>query len=298
MRPFLRLAATPLLLAMAGIAVALAIRYRWNQELVLSTMLFFTLAYLALFEYLIPLDQSWHVRRDDARADLFHLALVSAVSGLGSVAAFAVVVRLHRAVALEAAVWRDVPLVWQSAVAIAVGELLPYWYHRMSHAAGPTRLSTFLWRVHAIHHIPPRLNSLKASWMHPLNTFVNTFAKMVPVLLLGVNEAVILVVAASSLVIGYLSHANIDARGGWLDYLIATPHIHHFHHSVRPEEARNYGLNIMLWDQIFGTYFNTARRVGDVGIRTTSPASYPPLDDLSRQMRFPFERTPGPRHLS
>lgn len=283
---------------MAGIAVALAIRYRWNQELVLSTMLFFTLAYLALFEYLIPLDQSWHVRRDDARADLFHLALVSAVSGLGSVAAFAVVVRLHRAVALEAAVWRDVPLVWQSAVAIAVGELLPYWYHRMSHAAGPTRLSTFLWRVHAIHHIPPRLNSLKASWMHPLNTFVNTFAKMVPVLLLGVNEAVILVVAASSLVIGYLSHANIDARGGWLDYLIATPHIHHFHHSVRPEEARNYGLNIMLWDQIFGTYFNTARRVGDVGIRTTSPASYPPLDDLSRQMRFPFERTPGPRHLS
>ena len=168
---------------------------------------------------------------------------------------------------------------------MVAGEFLPYWYHRLSHGNRP-----FLWRVHAIHHITPRLNSLKGSWMHPLNTFLNAFTKMLPVLILGFSAETLVAVSVFSLVIGYLSHANIDARTGWLDYLIATPHIHHFHHSVRPEEARNYGTNVMIWDLLFGTYFNARRRVDEVGVRTSPGYVYPRLDSVSHQLRFPFER--------
>jgi sterol desaturase/sphingolipid hydroxylase (fatty acid hydroxylase superfamily) len=275
----------PLLLIIAGTAVALAIREGWSRELLLAGMLLFTLLYLTAFEKLIPLEPSWHLRREDAWPDVAHLILVNAFSGVGAVAALGLVLRLQEAFGLESAFWRDVPIAVQAVIAMIVGEFLPYWYHRVSHGDHP-----FLWRVHAIHHITPRLNSLKGSWMHPLNTFLNAFTKMLPVLALGFSEETLVAVSAFSLVIGYLSHANIDARTGFLDYLIATPHVHHFHHSVRPEEARNYGVNVMLWDHVFGTYFSAPRRVGEVGIQASPGSAYPRLDSVSHQLRFPFER--------
>ena len=63
--------------------------------------------------------------------------------------------------------------------------------------------------------------------MHPANTFINTFTKMFPILALGMDRDVMFGVAVTSLVISYVSHANIDARTGWLDYVIATPRVHH-----------------------------------------------------------------------
>ncbi|HYJ30381.1 MAG TPA: sterol desaturase family protein [Allosphingosinicella sp.] len=285
MRALLRIAAIPLLLVTAGTLVALAIEGGWSREALLAGMLVFTLAYLTVCEALIPLEPSWRVRREDAWPDLAHLILVNAFSGVGAVAALSITVRLHQAAGLESSVWRDVPIAVQAVVAMIMGEFLPYWYHRLSHGNHP-----FLWRVHAIHHITPRLNSLKGSWMHPLNTFLNAFTKMLPVLVLGFSEETLVVVSVFSLVIGYSSHANIDARTGLLDYLIATPHVHHFHHSVRPEEARNYGTNVMVWDLLLGTYFNARRRVGEVGVQASPGSAYPRLDNVSHQLRFPFER--------
>lgn len=287
MRALLRLAVAPLLLVTAGAAVALAIREGWSREALLAGMLVFTLAYLTAFERLIPLDTSWQVRREDAWPDLAHLVLVNAFSGVGAVAALSLAIQVQRMAGLESSFWRDVPIAVQAVAAMIVGEFLPYWYHRVSHGNHP-----FLWRVHAIHHITPRLNSLKGSWMHPLNTFLNAFTKLLPVLLLGFSEETLVVVSVFSLVIGYLSHANVDARTGFLDFLIATPHVHHFHHSVRPEEARNYGTNVILWDLLFGTYFNAQRRVGEVGVRASPGSAYPELGSVARQLSFPFE----PRH--
>jgi sterol desaturase/sphingolipid hydroxylase (fatty acid hydroxylase superfamily) len=289
MRTLLRIAAVPFLLVAAALAVTLAIRGGWNRQALLAGMLVFTLAYLSVLEKLIPLERSWRVRREDAWPDVAHLILVNGVSGVGAVAALSVALWIHRAAGLESPLWRDVPIAVQAAAAMIVGEFLPYWYHRASHGDHP-----FLWCVHSIHHLTPRLNSLKSSWMHPLNTFANSFAKMLPVLALGFSEETLVAVAVFSLVIGYMSHANIDARTGLLDYLIATPHIHHFHHSVRPEEARNYGVNVMLWDLLFGTHFNARGRVGEVGVQASPATPYPKLDSVSHQLRFPFERRPGP----
>lgn len=289
MRALLRIAAAPLLLVIAATAVALTFRWGWNRELLLAGMLVFTLIYLTILEALIPLEPSWHLRREDAWPDFAHLILVNAFSGVGAVAALSLTIRLQQAAGLEYAFWRDVPIAAQVVLAMIVGEFLPYWYHRTSHGDHP-----FLWRVHAIHHITPRLNSLKGSWMHPLNTFLNAFTKMLPILALGFSEETIVAVSVFSLVIGYLSHANLDARTGFLDYLIATPHVHHFHHSVRPEEARNYGTNVMLWDLLFGTYFNARRRVGEVGVRASPGSVYPGLGSVAHQLRFPFERRREP----
>lgn len=288
MRAVLKLAVAPLLLLIAGAAVWLAIREGWNREALLAAALLFTLLYLTAFEALIPLDPEWRVTREDAWPDVAHLVLVNAFSGVGAVAALSLVLWLQRTFGLEAAFWREIPVPIQAALAMIVGEFLPYWYHRFSHAS-----RFFFWRVHSIHHITPRLNSLKGSWMHPVNTFLNAFTKMLPILLLGFGEETLVTVSVFSLVIGYMSHANIDARTGFLDYLIATPHVHHFHHSVRPEESRNYGTNVILWDLLFGTYFNAKGRVGEVGIQPAPGTLYPPTASVARQLRYPFQRRAG-----
>ncbi|HEY5721693.1 MAG TPA: sterol desaturase family protein [Allosphingosinicella sp.] len=288
MRAILKVAVAPLLLLIAGAAVWLAFREGWNREALLAGALLFTLLYLTAFEALIPLDRSWRITREDAWPDVAHLVLVNAFSGVGAVAALSLVLWLQRTFGLEAAFWREVPVPVQAALAMTVGEFLPYWYHRFSHAS-----RFFFWRVHSIHHITPRLNSLKGSWMHPVNTFLNAFTKMLPILLLGFGEETLVTVSVFSLVIGYMSHANIDARTGFLDYLIATPHVHHFHHSVRPEESRNYGTNVILWDLLFGTYFNAKGRVGEVGIQAAPGAFYPPTASVARQLSYPFRRRQG-----
>jgi len=288
MRFLLKVAVAPLLLLIAGAAVWLAIGNGWNREALLAGALLFTLLYLTAFEALIPLEPTWRVRREDAWPDLAHLVLVNLFSGVGAVAALSLVLWLQRALGLEAAFWRDVPIPVQVVIAMIAGEFLPYWYHRFSHGS-----RFFFWRVHSIHHITTRLNSLKGSWMHPVNTFLNAFMKMLPILLLGFSEETLVTVSVFSLVIGYMSHANVDARTGFLDYLIATPHVHHFHHSMRPEEARNYGTNVVLWDLLFGTYFNAKGRVAEVGVQASPDNLYPATGSVANQLRYPFERRFG-----
>jgi sterol desaturase/sphingolipid hydroxylase (fatty acid hydroxylase superfamily) len=285
MRSILRIAAAPLLLVTAAFVLWIAFREGWSREPVLAGMLLFTLVYLTILERVIPLERSWQVRREDAWPDLVHLILVNAFSGVGAVAALGLTLWIQKAAGLESSFWREFPIAAQVPVAMIVGEFLPYWYHRFSHGN-----HAFFWRVHSIHHITPRLNTLKSSWMHPVNTFLNGFTKMVPILLLGFSEETLVAVSVFSLVIGYMSHANIDARTGFLDYLIATPHVHHFHHSLRPEEARNYGTNVLIWDLLFGTHFNARGRVGEVGVQRSPGIPYPPLNSLSRQLLHPFGR--------
>jgi sterol desaturase/sphingolipid hydroxylase (fatty acid hydroxylase superfamily) len=75
-------------------------------------------------------------------------------------------------------------------------------------------------------------------------------------------------VGAVTAVTGLLTHCNIEMRTGWLDRVFSTPALHRWHHSkVLAEGNRNYGENIVLWDQLFGTWFNPPRRPpADIGI--------------------------------
>jgi len=50
-------------------------------------------------------------------------------------------------------------------------------------------------------------------------------------------------------------------RFGVLNYLFNTPGLHRWHHSRDQREGnKNYGENLMIWDLIFRTYFDAARR--------------------------------------
>ncbi|HVU89549.1 MAG TPA: sterol desaturase family protein [Pirellulales bacterium] len=54
---------------------------------------------------------------------------------------------------------------------------------------------------------------------------------------------------------GFFIHANLRWRFGPLEYLVATPAFHHWHHTRSKPINRNYSA-VMPWlDRLFGTYY-------------------------------------------
>ena len=93
----------------------------------------------------------------------------------------------------------------------------------------------------------------------------------------GAPKDVVLWFASITAYIGFLTHANIRVRCGWLNYVFNTPTLHRWHHSKDLREwNKNYGENLMLWDLVFGTYYDdTSRRPSpDIGIKSAMPKSF------------------------
>jgi sterol desaturase/sphingolipid hydroxylase (fatty acid hydroxylase superfamily) len=107
-------------------------------------------------------------------------------------------------------------------------------------------------------------------------------------LLLGAPRDVLLLVSAVTAIIGMLTHCNVEMRCGPLNYVFNTPCLHRWHHSkVLHEGNRNYGENIVIFDILFGTYFNEDRRPPvDIGITHPMPASF------WEQLKVPFTKQP------
>ena len=55
------------------------------------------------------------------------------------------------------------------------------------------------------------------------------------------------------------SHCGAGLHAGWLNYIFVTPEILRWHHSAEVPNGHkrsvNYSAGIILWDQIFSTYY-------------------------------------------
>lgn len=168
------------------------------------------------------------------------------------------------------------PIFWQVALGLTVAELGLYWAHRLAHVWSP------LWRFHAVHHSSTKLWFLNTGRFHFVDT-LKSMACAAPVLLaVGAPGDVIIWVSAITAFIGILTHCNVRMRGGWLSYVFNTPGLHRWHHSMDLREGnKNYGENLVVWDLIFGTFFDDAHRrpPAKIGIREAMPATFSHSND-------------------
>ncbi len=83
-------------------------------------------------------------------------------------------------------------------------------------------------------------------------------------------------VSAITAYIGILTHCNVATRCGVLNYFFNTPNLHRWHHStVITEGNNNYGQNVLLWDQLFGTYYRRPdSELADIGISERMPTRF------------------------
>lgn len=280
----------PTLLILTGTISYLVIKYNWSYEIASYAIFLFTLVYILIFERINPLKSKWKPKKSVIWTDLKHFLFSAAIfDALGKMLALSMVLYIQNYFFKESNFWSTLPFFITYIIANLIGEFLPYLYHRISHKGNPNSFfSLLLWNIHSIHHLPTSLNWFKTNWIHPINMLLNTLLKMFPLLILGFSKDIIFLVGITHIVIAYLSHANIKTKKSFWDYIIVTPQIHHFHHSTKMEEAKNFSNILPFWDILFGTYYNRKGTVDKVGVMNYTESNYPKTKAYVKQLTYPL----------
>jgi sterol desaturase/sphingolipid hydroxylase (fatty acid hydroxylase superfamily) len=142
------------------------------------------------------------------------------------------------------------------ALAFIVVQIGVYWGHRWSHEI------PFLWRFHAIHHSAEEMDWLINMRAHPFDMVFTRLCGFVLLYIFGLAQptggpedlAPILIILFGT-VWGFFIHANLRWRFGPLEWVIATPAFHHWHHTRSDNTDRNYAATLPVLDWLFGTYY-------------------------------------------
>ncbi len=189
------------------------------------------------------------------------------------------------AVASVVAAW---PAWLRIAAALVVGDIGFYWGHRWSHEI------PLLWRFHTIHHSAEHVDFLVNTRAHPVDMVFTRLCGLVPLYVLGLaapmrgNASLIpILVLLLGTIWGFFIHANVRWRFGPLEWLIATPAFHHWHHTNDGPAYinKNYAPLLPWVDRMFGTlHLPKNAQPARYGIDESLPRG------LFRQLLGPFIR--------
>lgn len=150
----------------------------------------------------------------------------------------------------------SLPISIQIVAAFIIGEFGFYWGHRTMHQV------PWLWRFHATHHEPVRMDWLINSRAHPLDIIFTRMCGLTLVAIAGFGSpgsgsgsAIPIIVLIGGTFWSFFIHSNIGWRLGWLEHILSTPHFHHWHHSRDDHVNHNYASILPFYDRIFGTYY-------------------------------------------
>ncbi len=212
---------------------------------------------------LVPLERMWAVRkqklaRNGLLTDIAYYFLNNLLPGI--VLAYPLYylgMAVHRFLPYHVTLAIAAMPVWlQLLAAFLAAQIGAYWAHRWSHEV------PFLWRFHAVHHSAEEMDFLVNSKAHPLDMVFTRLCGFIMIFLLGLahpptraGDMLPIVIAIVGAYWGFLVHANLRWRFGPLEWLIATPAFHHWHHTRSDMTDRNYAATLPWLDMLFGTYY-------------------------------------------
>ena len=239
---------------------------------------------IAWHEIKLPYRREWRPQVTEVRTDALFLGAVQI--GVPLLLSVYLVVTLAEflhgtGLAVEGLWPHNLPIWAQAGLMMLVADFGRYWLHRAFHKFGP------MWRLHAVHHSPHRLYWVNVGRFHPLEKAIQYGFDALPFALVGVSGEVLAAYFVFYAINGFYQHSNCDVRLGLLNYLIAGPELHRWHHSENPRESNNnFGNNLIVWDLLFGTRFLPKdREVGPLGLVNRQ---YP--TGFFAQMKTPFIR--------
>lgn len=247
-----------------------------------------TLAALAAAMWLeprMPHNADWNTPRGDALTNWLSFGvLAGAVQPLLKMLLPLLVVALAGSAApLSNLFPTNLPFAAQVLLATLLAELANYWVHRWHHTH-PT-----LWWLHALHHGSERLYSINNFRTHPVEYAVKTVFSLLPLMLLGAPADVMLGYVAITQPVLMLQHVNLPLRHGFMNYIFSTNTLHRWHHSTQPQEGNaNYGSALMVWDQVFGTFYHPKEKTGPANVGLYADSRYQPRASFGAQVLSMF----------
>jgi sterol desaturase/sphingolipid hydroxylase (fatty acid hydroxylase superfamily) len=123
---------------------------------------------------------------------------------------------------------------------------------------------------------------------HPVDVVLTRAVGMIPLFALGLDTLqgpTGARMSAAFVFVGglwsYFIHANVRWRLGPLEWLVATPFFHHWHHTRHDHIDRNYATVLTVMDRLFGTLYMPKAWPEAYGTDTPVPES------LGGQLLFP-----------
>lgn len=175
------------------------------------------------------------------------------------------------------------PLWVRLALGLVVADIGAYWGHRFSHEW------PLLWRFHALHHSAEHIDFLVNGCAHPVDLVWVRMWGLVPLYILGIGNVgpagslVPVVVTLFGVVMGFFVHANVRWRFLPLEWLVATPAFHHWHHTRNDHIDHNYAATFPLIDKLFGSLHLPRHFSAEYGTDYLVPPT------IAGQMLAPFE---------
>lgn len=239
-----------------------------------------------IVEILVPYEKRWSMTWRSFIADMKYVILNSAfVSLTSAMLALGAISIAGRSDGFAS----DWPIPLQLLSALLVFEACHYSIHRYMHT-GRGGLGFLFWRIHAAHHLPPRLYLIMHAVGHPINgTIIQACAIVLPIWLVGYSEEAVVMFLIINGMHGLISHFNVDVRMGWVNYIFIGTELHRYHHSANVNEAGNFGATLSIFDQIFGTFiYRPGTPPAELGVDESS--GFPSYERVFPVLALPFGR--------
>lgn len=138
------------------------------------------------------------------------------------------------------------PWALQLLACLILFDLAAYWRHRLMHTKA-------LWPAHAVHHSSLQLNWLSGIRNHPLNVLAVYLSGALLMATLGFTYDVIATVGTTRFYWVCFIHCDVRLNLGPLNYVIATPDFHRWHHVTHEVRDKNFAGFFSAIDYVFGT---------------------------------------------
>ena len=140
--------------------------------------------------------------------------------------------------------------VWLQFIEIMfLTDVVQYWFHRAFHEV------PWLWKFHAVHHSAKQMDWIAGSRMHFIEILLLRTFTTLPMYTMGFSESALYGYIFFVYLFSVFVHANIRYHFGFMQYVVATPRFHHWHHGIDREAINiNYAVHFPVLDRLFGTY--------------------------------------------
>ena len=174
------------------------------------------------------------------------------------------------------------PVLLQFFEIMFLTDLVQYWFHRTFHRI------PWLWKFHSVHHSAQAMDWLAGSRMHIVEVILMRGTTTLPMYVMGFAEAPLYAYIFFVYLLSVFIHANLRINFGVLNYIIATPKFHHWHHGLEEEAIDvNFAIHFPVIDIVFGTFHMPKNRWPEgYGI-----GGHPVPKGFFRQLMYPFRKS-------